>query len=156
MRQAKREVKDNKELTAIIEACDVCRVAFSDGEYPYIVPLSFGYEYGDTLTLYFHCAKEGKKLDLMRLNPKVGFEMDCSHTLITGPAACNYSMNFESIIGVGTLSEVTEPAEKARALDTIMRHYGFPGQPEYNPSVFERTAVLKLQVLSFTGKRLDK
>ena len=156
MRKANREVKDTKELAAILQACDVCRIAFSDGQYPYVVPLNFGYEFGDALTLYFHCAKEGRKLDLMRSNPKVGFEMDCSHKLITGTAACDYTMNFESIIGYGVLSEVTELEDKIYGLDTVMKHYGFEGQPEYKPSVFERTAVLKLQVLSFTGKRLNK
>ena len=67
MRKADREITDKKELIEVINKCSVCRLAFHDEPYPYIVPLSFGYSYEkEQLTLYFHCANEGKKLEIGR------------------------------------------------------------------------------------------
>ena len=72
MRKADREITDNKELIEVIRKCDVCRVAFHDEPYPYIVPLSFGFSYEkEQLILYFHCANEGKKLELLKQNNHV-------------------------------------------------------------------------------------
>jgi len=156
MRKANREVQNPRELEQILEHCDACRIAFFDEDYPYIVPLSFGYSLAEQLTLYFHCAKDGKKLDLLRKNPKVCFQMDCSHELKEGNAACDYSMNYESIIGWGEISIEEDEQEKRRGLDCLMRHYGRETQPNYKPEVLAMTAVLKLTVSHFTGKRLNK
>ena len=83
MRRKDREITDFDEMMEIVKKCDTCRLALNDGEYPYIVPLNFGHEVKDgKLTLYFHCANEGKKLDLIRKNNKVTFEMDCDHNFI--------------------------------------------------------------------------
>jgi nitroimidazol reductase NimA-like FMN-containing flavoprotein (pyridoxamine 5'-phosphate oxidase superfamily) len=66
MRRKDREVTDMNEIIEIIKKCDVCRLAFFDKEYPYIVPLNFGYSYdGAKLELYFHGANAGKKLELL-------------------------------------------------------------------------------------------
>ena len=71
MRRSDREIADKSEIIRIIEKCDVCRLALSQNNAPYIVPMSFGYEYADNkLTIYFHCAKEGRKLDIIRENPR--------------------------------------------------------------------------------------
>ena len=49
----------------------------TDGGVPYIVPLNYGYEYADgELTFYFHSAKEGRKLEILKKNPTVCLELD--------------------------------------------------------------------------------
>lgn len=157
MRKANREIKDRDALRAVLDASDTCRLAFFDEDAPYIVPLNFGYTYeGDSLTLYFHSAMEGKKLALMRQNGNVGFELDCSHELKTDIAACDWSMNYESIIGKGKLQELTTEQDKLEALTAIMRHYGRADDFTFDPRVLAMTAVLGLEVASFTGKRLMK
>lgn len=83
MRRKDREVSDFDEMMKIIAKCDTCRVAMFDETFPYIVPLNFGTEVVDNqLYLYFHGAKIGKKIDLMRTNKNVSFEMDCEHNII--------------------------------------------------------------------------
>ena len=55
MRRKDREVTEIREIIEIIEKCDVCRLALFAEQYPYIVPLNFGFIYdGAMLTLYFH------------------------------------------------------------------------------------------------------
>ena len=83
MRRKDREVSDFEDIMDIINHCDVCRVVVNDGEFPYIIPMNFGTEVVDNqLYLYFHSAKEGKKIDLFKKNNKVTFEMDCEHNII--------------------------------------------------------------------------
>ena len=83
MRRSDREIKDFDEIIEVINKCDVCRLAINDGDYPYIVPMNFGFNIEDgKVVLYFHCASEGKKLELLRKNNKVAFEMDCGHEFI--------------------------------------------------------------------------
>ncbi len=85
MRRADREVKDCKEIHQILESCKVCRLGIMDEGKVYIVPMNYGYEYEEgKLVLYFHGAREGKKLRLLGENPSVGIEMDGEHELVAG------------------------------------------------------------------------
>lgn len=113
MRRSDREITDKAEIIEIIEKCDVCRLALSDNNVPYVVPMNYGYEYTEgKLTLYFHGAKEGKKLEVINNNPLACFEMDCSHKLMEADEACDYTMEYESVIGNGIISLCSEKNEK--------------------------------------------
>ena len=77
MRRSDREIKNKQEMLDVMRKCDVCRLAFHDGDYPYIVPLNFGLSVtGDTVELIFHSALEGHKVDLIRRNNRASFEME--------------------------------------------------------------------------------
>ena len=156
MRKINRLVSDKNELIEIMGRCDVCRIGFFDGEFPYIVPMNFGFDYSDGLTLYFHCAPEGRKLDIIRENNKVCFEMDCSHQLKTGELACQYSMNYECIIGEGEIFIVEDKEEKINGLHLLMKQYGRTADLHYDDKVLSRTVVLKINATDFTGKKLNK
>jgi nitroimidazol reductase NimA-like FMN-containing flavoprotein (pyridoxamine 5'-phosphate oxidase superfamily) len=157
MRQSKREISDPAALKAILDDCAVCRVGLADGNQPYIIPMNYGYIWNESgLTLYFHCAREGRKLDILAANPHACFELDRAHELKTGELACQYSMNYESIIGFGSLELVEDPAGILAGLDAMMNHYSQRGSWTYDEKVLARTAVLRLRATSFTGKRLNK
>ena len=65
MRRKDREVTNIIEILQIIEKAKVLHLALFDADYPYIVPLHYGYEYKEgILIFYMHCAKEGHKLDI--------------------------------------------------------------------------------------------
>jgi nitroimidazol reductase NimA-like FMN-containing flavoprotein (pyridoxamine 5'-phosphate oxidase superfamily) len=157
MRLAKREVTSFDEIREIIERCDVCRIALNAEGAPYIVPLNFGFEFrqGERLTLWFHGAVEGRKLDLIGAGTDAGFEMDTDHELLTGEKACDYSMNFASVIGHGRISKVTDDAERLHGLEILMKHYGGEELP-FDESLLPRTCVLKLEAENYTCKRLKK
>ena len=155
MRRSDREVKDKSEIIEIIKKCGVCRLAFSDSNIPYIVPMNFGFEYTyETLTLYFHGAKEGKKHDIISKNPIVCFEMDCSHKLIKAEEACDYTMEYESVIGIGRIKYCTENTEKLHALKHLMSQYTKTGDFTFPDHVLDSVTIFKLEVSEFTGKRL--
>lgn len=109
LRRKDREVKDYQEIIKIIDACDCCRLGFVDDKEAYIVPLNFGYEIiGSNLTLFFHSAKEGRKIDLVNKQKSVAFELDCSHKLVEGKEACDYTFLYQSVMGKGKLEIVSE------------------------------------------------
>ncbi len=152
MRRQDREVTEIEELLAIIESCKVCRIGIQDEQGLYIVPVNFGYEYVDgRLTLYFHSAREGRKIDALARRQEVCFEMDCEHRLIEGATACKHSFSFKSIIGSGTASFVEEASAKQRALDLLMKHQ--TGREfEFAAGRADTVAVVKIEARTFTGK----
>ncbi len=152
MRRIDREVTDTKELLEIIASCKVCRLAFQDSDGLYIVPLNFGYEYSEEkLTLYFHSAKEGRKINAISKTCNVCFEMDCDHQLINAESACAYGYAFRSIIGTGTALLVGDVEEKKHALEQLMRHQTGKEFTFQNKMV-DSVAVFKVNVISVTGK----
>ncbi|NLE02179.1 MAG: pyridoxamine 5'-phosphate oxidase family protein [Fibrobacter sp.] len=152
MRRSDREITSNIQIKEILDKADVCRIAFGNPR-PYIVAMNFGYIWTDNLTIYFHCANEGKKIDLLEQNSEICFQLDTNHQLITHESACTWGMKYASITGYGHLSKVTDPAEKTLGLNSIMKHYGFAGEPLYNEKVFTITTVLKLNVTEISCKR---
>lgn len=155
MRRKDREVTDFEQIKAIIENCEVCRLGMFDGEFPYIVPMNFGYEFiGQCLILYFHCASEGRKIEILKENRNVCFEMDCGHKLITGDLACDYSYNFESIIGKGTASLINDYDLKIAALNILMENYSDMTEFKYQKAYVDRIAIIKVECKEYTAKKL--
>ena len=156
MRRKDREITDISEILNIIKKCDTIRLAFFDDEYPYIIPMNFGISCEeDKISFYFHSASEGTKLDLLKKCNKVGFELDCEHKLIKGEKACDYTMEFESVCGNGTISIVSDE-EKKLALDFIMKQYENKDSFNYDEKYINLVTILKLSVDNITGKRLKR
>lgn len=155
MRRSDREVTDFQDLTAIIERCDICRLALNDDGYPYILPLNFGMAVkGDRVELYFHGAAEGKKYELIERDNRASFEMDCSLKLVTDSERGSCTMDYESVIGQGHI-EMIPDEEKYDALSILLKHYHLESFP-YDWSVMPCTKVFKLVVERMTGKRRMK
>ena len=155
MRRKDREITDINDIFSIIEKCDCCRIAFNDEKFPYIIPMNFGIGFeNNNITLYFHCASEGRKLDLIKRNPNVSFEMDCSHKLLTGDVACDYSMEYESVIGNGVATIVNE--NKIHALNYIMNKFSDSEDFSYDENYLKAVTVFKIDVCNVSAKRLKR
>jgi len=154
MRRKDREVADFDEIIGILEKCPVGHLALADGDKAYAVPLNFAWRVQDgKMTVYFHCAKEGRKIDLLRKNPNACFEADCSFSLVKGSSACRWSALYESVIGEGRAALLEEPEEKKEALDLLMKRYGFEGTPVYGPAELAEVTVIRLELDQISGKR---
>ena len=155
MRRKDREITDRDEIISIIRKCDTCRLAIHDEPFPYIVPLNFGMEDKDgQLTLYFHSAQSGTKLDLLKKNNRVSFEMDCSHAIITYEERMSCTMGYESVIGTGTVEFIEDEEEKNRALKILLSQYHAEDYA-YDTEMVRVTAVYCLKVGTMTAKRRD-
>lgn len=157
MRKSLREISGHDDLDHILKACDVCHLGLSDNGQPYVVPLNYGYEWsGSRLTLYFHCADAGRKLEIIRRNNRGCFQMDRAHELRTGQLACQYGMNYECLIGCGLIEILEDPLERIHGLQVLMRHYSGRDDWEYDPHILAATMVLRLEAAEYSGKRLQK
>lgn len=149
MRRKEKEILDREEIESIIKKADVCRLGLSDKNIPYIVPLNFGYKEN---CLYFHTAKAGKKIDMIKTNNRVCFEMDIDHEVVRAENPCDWNMKFQSVIGYGRAFLLEDIDEKRQALDVIIEDYS--GQTgEYAEKLVDRLAVIKVQIESMTGKK---
>ena len=154
MRRKDRAVTSPSEIVEIMSRCEVLHLAIAAQPAPYLLPVNFGME-PDGMTLYVHGAMEGTKYDLLAKNDQVGFEMECTSGLVLDEASHSCTMNYESVMGWGTVSEVTDLDGKLHALDCIMRQY-HSEDFYYDPAVAERTRILCLKIQERTGKRRAK
>ena len=154
MRRKDREVTDPQRIEEIIAGCTCCRLGLCDGGSAYIVPLSFGYTRREDggYTLYFHGAREGRKIDLIRRTGRASFEMDTGYQLQPGEAACSYSAAFQSVMGEGPVSFVEAPEEKQAALSAIMRHTAGEGTWPFVPQMLSAVCVFKLETQTLSCK----
>lgn len=154
MRRKDREIIEREEIMDVIDRCKVCHLAMAENNRPYVVPMNFGYEMTeDRLTLYIHSASEGKKLDILRKNGYVCFEMcEESGMIYDSRNPCSSGCYYASVTGNGMAEFVTEPEEKARALSLLMRHMvnediTFTGQQS------APVCIIKITAENLTGKR---
>ena len=154
MRRKDRAVTSPSEIVEIMSRCEDLHLAIAAQPAPYLLPVNFGME-PDGMTLYVHGAMEGTKYDLLAKNDQVGFEMECTSGLVLDEASHSCTMNYESVMGWGTVSEVTDLDGKLHALDCIMRQY-HSEDFYYDPAVAERTRILCLKIQERTGKRRAK
>jgi len=138
---------DKDGMEDVIASAQVCRLAMADEDGPYVVPLCFGYQDG---VLYFHGGSDGRKLDILRRNPRVCFEFDVDVAVRRGKEPCKSSVTYRSVVGFGTASFVKERGEKRRALGVIMRQYA-EGDFTFPDPAVDRTTVFRVEVQSMTG-----
>ncbi len=149
MRRKEKEITAISDLESVIRKSRVCRLGIQDKDMPYIVPVCFGYQEN---TLYFHSALEGRKIDLLKQNPRVCFELDILVKINPHDTACEWGMKYQSIIGRGVTLFIEEADEKKAALDIIMAQYSKKIY-SYDRTLLEKTAVFKVNIEQMTGKQ---
>ncbi len=153
MRRRDREITDSAEIDRVILSCGCCRLGFSQPDGAYIVPLSFGYSHGQgERVFHFHGAKDGRKIDLIKVNPLAGFELDTGYELVPAEEACGFSARFVSVIGTGIIRILKGRAEKARSLAQIMEHATGRGDWTFSERALDSAAVFTLTVLEISCK----
>ena len=120
MTKRERQVTDPEQIRHILDTARVLHLGLAVNNEPYVVPLNYGYimENGK-LVLYLHSAQRGKKLDMLRANPNVFFEMDCDRVPFESKLPCQYGMVYSSIMGRGVATIVEDVEEKKRAMPIL-------------------------------------
>ncbi len=147
----KKWIEDEKEIEGILGRAQVGRLGLADGDEPYVVPLNFVYDDG---RIIFHSGIEGRKLDILKKNPKVCFEVDeLDKVAINVEAPCFSTTHYHSVIIAGTANSIEDHAEKAAAVDLLMKKYA-PGKkydeiPEF---AFAIVTVWEINIDKMTAK----
>ena len=145
-------VTDMDEIVKILDNSKVVHVGMIDGDEPYVVPMNYGYTLEDgKLTLWLHCAKRGRKLDVLRANNKVFFEMECGIQPFEGDIACRYGISYSSIMGRGTAEIVEDVEVKKAALSHLMKAQTGMNF-EFEDKMTTIVGIIKIDTIEFTAK----
>ncbi len=152
MTKRERQITDPEQILHILETGKVLHLGLSVNDEPYVVPMNYGFCMEDgRLTLYLHSAVQGKKLDMIRANPKVFFEIDCDLVPFEGKLPCQYGLVYSSIMGRGTARIVEDVEEKMRAMTMLMKTQ--TGKDfTFNERLVSIVAVIRIDVAEYTAK----
>lgn len=152
MTRREREVTDINEIIKILDSAKVLHLGLVDGDEAYVVPMNYGYTLeNDKLTLWLHGAKRGRKLDLIRSNPKVFFEMECGVQPFEGEIACKYGIEYSSIMGRGKAEIIEDIEIKKAALSHLMKTQ--TGKDfEFEDKMAAVVSIIRIDATEFTAK----
>ena len=163
MRRADREVTNPEQIAAIVAACDIVEVAYADAEGLTIVPLNFGFDYDEAtgkLTLWFHSAPRGRKLDAIRAAAggrlPVAFTMQTDCEVVAGRTTCNWGEVFKSIVGNGTASIIDDLDEARQGLALLMKQQAGMEHAEFTDQQVRAVTVWKVEADYLTAKVREK
>lgn len=153
MTRRELELTNRNEIIDILNQSMVVHIGLVDGDEPYIIPMNYGYTIDENgkLNLYLHGATQGRKLDIIRRNSKVFFEMECNVQPFDGDVACRYGTSYKSLMGRGTAIILDDPSEKMTALSIFMKTQ--TGKDfEFNEKLVKVVSVIKISVSEYTAK----
>ena len=152
MTKRERQVTDENQIRHILDTAKVLHLGLAVNDEPYVVPMNYGYTMeAGRLVLYMHSALRGKKLDMMRANPRVFFEMDCDLAPFEGEKPCQYGLVYSSVMGRGTACIVEDVEEKIEAMKLLMKTQ--TGKDfEFNDRLVSIVAVIRIDVEEYTAK----
>ena len=148
MRRKDKEITDKKMMLDIISRAQACYLGMSKDNMPYVIPTNFGY-YEDAI--YFHCALEGEKIDILKINPHVCMVFNVDNKLINDIAQDDWTMYYKSVIAYGKVEFIMDIAERQNAINIMFHHYGGKDYP-LPESVLAKTMFLKVKIDKMTGK----
>ncbi|MGN0332958.1 MAG: pyridoxamine 5'-phosphate oxidase family protein [Lachnospiraceae bacterium] len=152
MRRKDREITDIHKIEEILARAKYLHLGLFDDEYPYVVPLHYGYVMeNEKLTFYVHCAREGHKLDCINKNNNVFIEIDCGEKLIAADMPCQYSAEYMSVMCRGTATVLQDAKEKCAALHILMKIQAGEDY-EINEKMVDAVNVIRIQVDSYSAK----
>jgi len=152
MTKRELQITDEVQIQSILNTAKVLHLGLAVEDEPYVVPMNYGYTMEDgKLVLYLHSALRGKKLDMMRTNPRVFFEMDCDLVPFEGEKPCQYGLGYSSIMGRGTAQIVEDVEEKIKAMSALMKTQ--TGKDfSFNDRLVSIVAVIRIDVAEYTAK----
>ena len=154
MRRNDRLIDDSAVLRAFLAQENVLHLGLTDGQAPYVVPMSYGFDWPEDgkPTFYLHCAGEGLRLSLIRKNPRVCVEISKQIRIVPGPVPCSWTSKYKSVIAFGTAHILTDLSDKAAALRAVLRQSGYKDTAKFTSEMLARVTALRIDVESMTGK----
>ena len=152
MTKRELQITDESRILQILDTAKVLHLGLAVNDEPYVVPMNYGYvmENGK-LVLYLHSAVQGKKLDMIRQNPKVFFELDCDRIPFEGEKPCQYGLSYASVMGRGSARIVEDVEEKKKAMSILMKTQTSKDF-SFEDRLVSIVAVIRIDVAEYTAK----
>ena len=151
MRRKDKEVTDPGIIAELLSSAEVCRVAMVDNGEPYVIPLNYGY---CDNALYIHSAAAGRKIEILKRNKRVCFEIESPILIVRSAEPCHWGSRARSLVGYGNVEIVTDREQKKQGLDIIMRQHGKTDPNLYDEKQLDAVLVLKVVIESVTCKQV--
>jgi nitroimidazol reductase NimA-like FMN-containing flavoprotein (pyridoxamine 5'-phosphate oxidase superfamily) len=149
MRRREREITDRSEIDEIIRSARVMHLALSDNNRPFLVPVFYAY---DGSSLYFHSARAGTKINILKCNSQVCFEISVDHGVIESDSACDFEARHRTVIGFGKATFIENEEEKTAALNRIVKQFT-DKTFEFPKANLNATAVIRIDIDLIKGKK---
>ncbi len=151
MRRPEKEITDESVIGEILVRSAICRLGLVEDGEAYIVPVNYVHHDGH---LYIHSASEGRKITIIKQNPRVSFEIEYSSETIKGEIPCKWGTRYRCVMGTGTVTITNDNEDKRSGFDLIMKKYeGGEMRLEYDETALQHAVLLKLKIESITGKQ---
>ena len=152
MTKRERQITDEAQILNILDTAKILHLGLAVDNEPYVVPMNYGYTMENgKMVVYLHSALLGKKLDMIRANPNVFFEMDCDLTPFEGEKPCQYGLSYSSVMGRGRATIVEDVEEKMRGLTVLMKTQ--TGKDfAFNERLVSIVAIIRIDVAEYTAK----
>ena len=152
MTKRERQITDPQRIRQILDTGKIVHLGLCVDDEPYVVPMNYGYTMENgRLTLYLHSALQGKKLDMIRANSRVFFEIDCELMPFEGVLPCQYGLSYSSVMGRGTARIVEDVEEKKQAMAILMKTQT-EKDFEFNDRLVSIVAVIRIDAEEYTAK----
>lgn len=154
VRRRDKEVPRPAAVLEVLARGEVARVAMVTPEGPYVVPVSYAVlppERGEPLRLVVHGAREGRKVDALRRDPRVCVEVSVDVATVPAARACDVTVRYRSVIAFGRAVFLEDRAARARALAAIAERYA-PGLPPIDEAEARKLAILEIRIEAATCK----
>ena len=146
------QITDEAAVRGILDRAGVLHLGLSVNDEPYVVPMNYGYTMENgKLVLYLHSAVRGKKLEMIKENPRVFFSIDCDRKPFEGAVACQYGLSYSSVMGRGQARIVEDVEEKKQAMSILMKTQT-EKDFEFNDRLVSIVAVIRIDVQEYTAK----
>ncbi len=152
VREPQRAVYDRDAVNQILDEAFLCHIGFvADGQ-PYVIPTSYGRD-GDML--YIHGSAASRMLRNLDKGVPVCITVTLLDGLVLARSVFNHSMNYRSVVILGTATLVDDPAEKLAALRALSEHIipqRWDDSRQPNEKELKATSVLRLPITEFSAK----
>ncbi len=152
MRQAKKEIKDREIIIGLLNTCHVGRLGTigKDG-YPMVKPLNFAYQDN---RIYFHTSREGEKIEDIKRDNRVCFEIDLPIAQVKSTGSpCRSEYLYQSVIIKGRAHIVEDESERLAGLKLLMQKYQPEGgYGEFPAEKLKITGVVRINIEEMVGK----
>lgn len=170
MRRAEFDIKDENSINEILKVCEYGSLSLISEEKPYVVALNFVFFDG---SIFFHGAKEGRKIEAIKSNPNASFLVVKPYSFIPSffsdtMAACPATQFFASVLFEGTINFIEDGNIKAKVLNVLMKKFQSEDSFEeiaYEKAMYkkmlDKTAILELKPQNISckikvGQNLDE
>ena len=150
MRRKDKQIIDHNETEMILKEGKVLHIAMLDGDKPYLIPVNYGYQNN---TIYIHCAKEGKKIELLKKNNLICFQTEIDVSVVNAEIAYKCGTLYKSVLGYGRAYFIDNVQEKKQAADVLVDQYlDKKGAKHTYGKCLKEVCIIKIEIDSISGK----